>query len=242
MSKFGIVAAMLCVGSLTACDLFDGPSKNSFGSRSYVPMVSSTGVTAGATSTDIIRNGRSVSPTTKSYRVGASDFPDEMLVSSTATTGNFNSFQNALEIRLPFGKEETSQVAARIADNLGLNARVSGGSIVLGGSAIPSRSLSFGASATTLPLRQLSSCYMKLGACKTDVNVNGRVEPVMVETGQQNGLWYQTVRTADKNFFQRSKLLSHTVFSVDESGTLLDLNTVSYATKEPLMQYVRRVK
>lgn len=250
MSKAMVCAALIGIGSLTACDFVERTSKSNFGASNDVPMISSNGVSAGASSTDLIRNGRAASVATKSYRVGASDFADEMVVTSTVPTANFNSYQNAFEIRLPYGKDETAQVAARIADNLGLNATVADGSIVLvpatsdasGAGVLANRGMAFAPETDSFTQAQLSECYLKLGSCKTDVSLNGRSVPVLVQTGNQNGLWYQSVRTADTGFLRRSKLLSHTVFSVDNSATLKDLNTVSYVAKEPVMQYVRRVK
>jgi len=121
-----------------------------------------------------------------------------------------------------------------------ITANVDGDAIVVGG-ASKSETLTFG-DAGVLSQGELSACFMKLGTCTVDLEIEGETLPVVVQTGQQNGLWYQSVRSEKPGLFRKSRLLSHTIYSVDASGTLIDLNTVSYATQEPLKQYVRRVR
>jgi len=101
-------AGLAFVMSLSACAHFNSTEVQKYGTIHDIPMIPSTGVSAGVTSTDIIRRPAAPDPSRKSYVMGASNLEEEIEVTSKSTAANFNSFRNALEARLSFGQEETS--------------------------------------------------------------------------------------------------------------------------------------
>ncbi|WP_133117384.1 hypothetical protein [Paramylibacter kogurei] len=105
----------------------------------------------------------------------------------------------------------------------------------------PVDALSFGD--PVLVQLQNGKCHMKLGQCKTSLKVGDDYIPVLVQTGHQNGLWYQTLRHDKERFpYHSYSVMSQTVFTADETGLVIDLNSIDYSKRKPVTRTMRRVE
>lgn len=231
MFRFATAGVGLLVISLGGCASF-APKEP--------PMASKQGVVPGATSQELLRAPQATSGS-KEYVIGADNLPSNVVVKTEGTGGSLNYFLTAVEVSVPNKDEAAVQMAADLSDNLGMPARVEGDVIIMDGLPDNRPSLSFGS--TGIEPVEVKDCYLKLGNCRTILTMADGVEmPVLVETGHQFGLWYQTVRIDTRRSRTRGKVLSKAVFSVDSSGALKDMNTVSYVGRKPVQKFVRRVE
>ncbi len=87
-------------------------------------------------------------------------------------------------------------------------------------------------------------CRAVVGECRTArTNPNGRVDYLAVTTSETGGIWHETIRRDPARDLQgRTTLLQESLYSLDATGMLIDMNRIDHERDLGGYQEIRRVQ